>query len=78
MATLTSALSTPFTPASGTFLVQCTNGIAQLERRGTSGAAWAIVGVLKSGQALNVDNPASGVDYRFTGVSGSPVVQADQ
>lgn len=78
MPTLTSSLNTVFTPAAGTFIVQCTGGIVQLERRGTSSAAWAILGPLKSGEANNVDNPTALADYRFTGIAGTPVVQADQ
>ena len=78
MTTLTTALNTTFTPAAGAFIVQCTGGNAQLERRGSSSASWAIVGVVANGLASNIDNPVAAADYRFTGLSGTPSVQADQ
>lgn len=78
MATLTSALNTSFTPAAGTFVVQCNGGLVRLERQNSSGAAWAMVGDIKSGQAQNVDNPVAGPNYRFIGMVGTPVIQADQ
>ena len=78
MATLVSTLNTSFTPATGVFNVQCSGGTAQLERQNTVGAAWAVVGVLANGQASIVENPVAGANYRFVGLSNSPVVQADQ
>ena len=78
MTTLASALNTVFTPSVGTFVAQCSNGIANLERRGTSGAAWVNVGTIDSGQGVIVENPVAGCQYQFVAMSNSPVVQADQ
>jgi hypothetical protein len=78
MATLVSAVDTEFTPSIGDFVVQCTGGTASLLRRQTSGAAWVRVGEVTSQQALAVYNPVAGVEYKFTTVAGTPVVQADQ
>lgn len=78
MSTLASTLNTVFTPSVGSFNVQVNGGNVQLERRNTSGAQFASVGVIPSGQALVVDNLVAGADYRFVGLSGTPVVQADQ
>lgn len=77
-------LSTVFTPAVGTFTVQATGGVAALERRQVSGAAWARIqpsldGNSRNGNAFNVNNPVAGVEYRFVAVGGtSPTVRADQ
>lgn len=77
-------LGTIFTPLVGTFLVQATGGEAVLERRQTSGAEWAriqpnINGNSNTGNAFNVDNPISGVQYRFIAINGTtPNVRADQ
>lgn len=78
MATLVSAVNTTFTPAVGTFDVQCTGGDVRLDRRNTAGAAWAIVGNISNGQCFVVDNPVGSVQYQFVTLSGSPTVQADQ
>lgn len=78
MSTLTSALNTAFTPSVGSFNVQANGGNVQLERRNTSGARWAIVGVMTAGVAYVVDNPVGAADYRFVPVTGTPTVQADQ
>lgn len=79
MTTLVSALGTEFTPTGGIpFIVQVTGGIARLDRKNTSGATWVGVGTVSSGQGFVVDNPVAGAVYRFTGISGVPVVQADQ
>lgn len=78
MATLTTAFDTAFTPAVGSFNVQCSRGIAQLERRNTSGADWVPVGLLKQGESAIIDNPIAAADYRFVGMAGTPVVRADQ
>ena len=78
MTTLVSAVATNFTPSVGTFSVQCTGGDARLDRRQTSGAAWATAGYIYNGQSFVVDNPVGGADYRFTTMAGTPVVQADQ
>ena len=80
MATLVSALSTTFTPAAGDFLVQVTGGSAVLQRRNTSGAAWAPVELLDTG-AYVLSNPVAGADYRFVAPPSSlttGTVQADQ
>lgn len=78
MATLTTALSTIFTPAVGDFNAQVTGGVARLERRQTAGAAWALVGVLETNDCKVVSNPIAAAEYRFVRMAGSPVVQADQ
>lgn len=78
MTTLVSAVATTFTPATGTFSVQCTGGDARLDRRQTAGAAWTAVGYISNGQAFVVKNPVAAQDYRFTTIGGTPVVQADQ
>jgi hypothetical protein len=78
MATICSALNTAFTPVTGSFNVQVSGGNVQLERRNTSGAAWAVVGPISAGLAVVVDTPVAGADYRFVGMTGSPTVQADQ
>lgn len=78
MATLTTALATAFTPAVGDFNVQVTGASVRLERRNTSGAAWALVGVIEPNECKVVSNPIAAADYRFVSVGGSPVVQADQ
>jgi len=78
MATLTSSLSTAFIPAVGSFNVQSTGGAVILERRQTSGAVWAAVGVIEHGVGKIVDNPVAAAEYRFTTLSGAPTVQADQ
>jgi hypothetical protein len=78
MATLASALDTPFTPAAGDFIVQATGGTAILERRNTSGAAWAGVGEIVGAQIIS--NPVAGAQYQFRAGAGlgTPTVQADQ
>ncbi len=78
MATLTSTLTTAFTPAVGDFNVQVTGGAASLQRRNTSGAAWAQVDVLLNRAAI-VSNPIAAADFRFVQVGAEvAVVQADQ
>jgi len=77
-------LGTAFTPATGVFVVQVTGGQAVLERRNTTGSAWARLQPVLSetsgaGASFNVDNPIAGVDYRFVAMNGTtPVVRADQ
>ena len=77
-------LETVFTPAVGTFIVQATGGVAALERRQVSGAAWARIQPIidsnsKNGNAFNVENPVAGVEYRFMAIGGTtPIVRADQ
>jgi hypothetical protein len=77
MATLVSALDTLFSPAAGDFIVQVTGGTCSLQRRNTSGAAWANVSSVTN-SALVVSNPVAGAQYQFVTVKGSPAVQADQ
>ncbi len=79
MATLTTALNTAFTPAVGDFIVQCSSGVAALERRNTAGAAWVSVGIVTGNDAPIVSNPVAGASYRFVQVGATTaVVQADQ
>jgi hypothetical protein len=78
MATIATALLTPFTPGIGSFIAQATAGEARLDRRNTSGAAWTAVGYLSFGTSAIVDNPIAGAQYQFVTTQGSPVVQADQ
>lgn len=78
MATIASALNTPFTPAVGSFIVQASAGRAMLQRRGTSGAAWTNVGEIGADVSPVVENPVAGAQYQFIAASGTPVVQADQ
>lgn len=84
MAALVTAVDTEFTPAVGDFTVQCTAGLARLERKNATGAAWATNGGdLQAGDFKNVSNPIAGAIYRFTartpyGVTLAPVVRADQ
>lgn len=83
MALLTSALETEFTPAVGDFNVQCTVGLARLERKNATGAAWAVVGDLEAGDAKIVSNPIADAIYQFVahepfGDTATPVVRADQ
>jgi len=84
MAALTTALDTEFTPAVGDFTVQCTAGLARLERKNASAAAWATRGGdLEAGDFKVVSNPVAGAVYRFTarapyGATVTPVVRADQ
>lgn len=80
MATLTSALDTDFTPAAGDFIAQATGGSVQLLRKNSSGAAFALVGLIGIGTgAVIVSNPVAGAVYRFSTTGGQVVaVQADQ
>lgn len=78
MATLTTTLTTTFTPAVGDFTAQVTGGTASLQRRNTSGAAWAQVESLTN-RAVIVSNPIAATDFRFVQVgSDTAIVQADQ
>lgn len=83
MPTLTTALNTTFTPTKTAFAVQVTGGTCYLERRQTTGAAWAPVlapsgqSVMKVG-AYDITNVNIGSQYRFVSASGNPVVQADE
>ena len=79
MTTLVSAVETVFTPTATTFIAQVTNGQAYLERRNTSGSAWAqLRGAPIQDEAVIVDNPVVGAEYRFRSVMGAPVVQAEE
>ena len=77
-------LGTSFTPSVGSFLVQATGGVAVLERRQTSGSAWArmqppLNGNSNNGASFKIDNPVAGVEYRFFALDGTtPTVRADQ
>lgn len=78
MATIASALNTPFTPAAREFIVQAAAGTAVLQRRNTSGAAWVRVGEITPNRAEIVSNPVAGAEYQFVALAGTPTVQADQ
>jgi len=92
MATISSSLTTAFTPGAGDFIVQVTGGSVQLQRRNTAGADWANVPSplnftmsgtssavpLNASSAWTVANPVAGAQYRAMLVAGSPVFQADQ
>jgi len=79
MASLTTALETEFTPAAGDFIVQCTKAPATLLRKNVTGLAdFASVGTLMPGDALICSNPVAGAIYKFTALSGTPRVSADQ
>lgn len=78
MATIASALNTPFTPAIGDFLVQVTGGSVQLLRANVSGAAPVLAGIVQQGEAVIVSNPVSGAVYTAVRNGGTPTFQADQ
>lgn len=78
MSTIASAVNTPFTPAIGSFVVQCTGGEARLDRRQTAGAAWTTVVTVGLANSFIIDNPVADVQYQFFPLNGTPVVQADQ
>lgn len=82
MATIASAVNTPFTPAATPFYVQVTGGVAVLQSRGNGAAAWSAgkpVGpASENGGSMIVQNPVAAVDYQFVAVSGTPVVLATQ
>ncbi len=78
MATIASAVNTPFTPASGEFIVQCSSGVAALQRRADSGSPWTNVGSITGNDAPIVSNPVVGAQYQFVAISGAPVVLASQ
>lgn len=81
MATICSAVNTPFTPAATPFYVQVTGGAAYLQSRGNGSAAWANITPPLSNpapQAGIIQNPVAGVDYQFVTVTGTPVVLATQ
>lgn len=77
MATLVTALNTEFTPAVGDFNAQATGGMAILERKQTSGAAWGEAGRIHNAGVV-VENPISGAVYRFRADVAGVAVQADQ
>lgn len=78
MATISSALDTPFTPAAGDFIVQCSAGVAALERSNDADAPFVYVGTITGNDAPIVSNPVAGARYQFVAISGTPTVQADQ
>lgn len=79
MATIATALNTPFTPAAGDFIVQCSAGVAELQRSGDTDAPWTHVGIITGNDAPIVSNPVAGARYQFLQVgSTTAVVQADQ
>ncbi len=78
MTTLTTALNTAFTPATGVFTVQSSGGAARLDRSITAANAWTPVGNVAAGQVFVVENPVVGMDYMFVPLNGDPTVRADQ
>lgn len=79
MATLTAALATAFTPAAGDFIVQCSAGVASLQRRASAGAGWTHVGTLTGNDSPVISNPVAGAQYQFLQVGATTaVVQAEQ
>ena len=79
MATIATALNTPFTPAAGDFIVQCSAGVASLERSNDTDAPWVNVGTITGNDAPIVSNPVAGARYQFRQIgSTTAVVQADQ
>jgi hypothetical protein len=79
MATIATALDTPFTPAAGDFIVQCSAGTAALERSNDVDAPFVLVGFLTGNDAPIVANPVAGARYQFRQIgSTTAVVQADQ
>ena len=79
MATISSALNTPFTPSAGDFIVQCSAGVASLERSNDNDAPFVHVGTITSNDANIVANPVAGARYQFVQVGATTaVVQADQ
>lgn len=81
MATIASALDTPFTPAATPFYAQVTGGQCALQSRGNGAAPWATVvaplGAPAAGAGI-IQNPVAAVEYKFVALSGSPVVLATQ
>lgn len=79
MPALTTALATAFTPAAGDFIVQCTAGVAALQRENASGAGWTHVGTITGNDAPIVSNPVAGARYQFVQVGATTAtVRADQ
>jgi hypothetical protein len=78
MATIASALNTPFTPASGDFIVQVTGGAVHLMRANAAGATPTLCGTVGQGAAMIVHNPVLGAIYTALPAGGTPVFQADQ
>ena len=79
MATIATALNTPFTPAAGDFIVQCSAGVAALERSNDADAPFVYVGTITGNDAPIVSNPVAGARYQFRQIgSTTAVVQADQ
>jgi hypothetical protein len=78
MATIATALNTPFTPVVGDFIVQVTGGAVHLMRANAAGATPTLCGTVGQGAAMIVDNPVAGAIYTARPASGTPVFQADQ
>lgn len=72
------SLNSSFTPGVGDFVPTVSGGQAILERQAATGAPWSQVGVIQQGDAVIVNNPLSGINYRFRAAIGSPAVRADQ
>lgn len=79
MAVLSTTLGASFTPAASSFIVQVNGGAAMLERRNSAAAAWSNRLRIESNQAVTIENPVAGADYRVTAIDSSPVTfSADQ
>jgi hypothetical protein len=78
MATIATALNTPFTPVVGDFIVQVTGGAVHLMRANAAGATPTLCGTVGQGAAMIVANPVAGAIYTALPAGGTPVFQADQ
>ncbi|MGL5004300.1 MAG: hypothetical protein ACRDAM_17185 [Casimicrobium sp.] len=79
MATICSALNTPFTPAAGLFRVTVVDGSVVLMAKGDASATkYGVVGRIEKGTVADVSNPSGDSVYQFLGVSESPQVIATQ
>jgi len=78
--TNSSTFNTAFVPTQGEFTIDVTGGQAQLERRGTSSAAWAHLAILAAG-SYDLKQIVTGSEWRFTAPPGggtTAAVRADQ
>ncbi len=78
MAQICAAVNTPFIPEVGSFIVQCSAGAVALGRSAVTGGPYTDCGQITANSSFIVDNPVAGAEYRFTTISGTPVVRADQ
>ena len=82
MATIASAVNTPFTPAATPFYIQVSGiGQAYLQSLADGSAPWVAITAPLGAPNVSagiMQNPVTGTQYQFIAVSGSPVVQATQ